>query len=618
MGRDGAAPMGASDGRESDSSHPSTSEPLQKHPWRWHPSRSRPDESDSHPSWLRRRRHLLILSDAGKPLWSRYGDEGALAGFTAALSAIVSFVGDDGDALRSVGSLGRGRTAGDKAGGRPHEMTVLRRGPIILVAVTSTGESPAALRRQLHLLHAQLLALLTRAVERALEKSSKFDARERLLGGGTESLFGTLAHSFTWDPGTWTRAWLPLPLPTSWREMCTNALRDALVRGMGGVGEGALVGALITARHVVAVANADPKAGKRSSSSSSSSSSSRATTPASSSSGYYAGIDPDDVILLCNTVRSSASFRRNPESFAPVCLPNRDANRFVYAYVSYLGGSTPVGERDGDEPGGPGFDSQAGKHVCLVLVSTRQDAFPAAAEARGKVEERMLREGLLDRISARVGGKETQLSDNHVRHRTSEQIGDAIPGSLLINRDIPEAAGGGDVANTPLLHFLYLRPLLGQYLTPDWSPPLSGRREQKRLLRAYQRVFHSMRRCHVSGDASVKDWDEDPFRTRERNKSSSGDGAETGSPLAAFFGGLRLTGSSSDKVDADVDTDVAATERRVHYEVSDDHVLLGCVGSDFELYVALDPLTQRGAAVAVCNRLCTWLRAEEAGLFATC
>ena len=270
--------MGASDGRESDSSHPSTSEPLQKHPWRWHPSRSRPDESDSHPSWLRRRRHLLILSDAGKPLWSRYGDEGALAGFTAALSAIVSFVGDDGDALRSVGSLGRGRTAGDKAGGRPHEMTVLRRGPIILVAVTSTGESPAALRRQLHLLHAQLLALLTRAVERALEKSSKFDARERLLGGGTESLFGTLAHSFTWDPGTWTRAWLPLPLPTSWREMCVNALRDALVRVMGGVGEGALIGALITARHVVAVANADPKAGRRSSSSSSSSSS-RATTP---------------------------------------------------------------------------------------------------------------------------------------------------------------------------------------------------------------------------------------------------------------------------------------------------------------------------------------------------
>jgi hypothetical protein len=38
-------------------------------------------------------------------------------------------------------------------------------------------------------------------------------------------------------------------------------------------------------------------------------------------------------------------------------------------------------------------------------------------------------------------------------------------------------------------------------------------------------------------------------------------------------------------------------------------------GTDFELYVALDPLTQRAAAVAVCNRLCTWLRQEEAQLF---
>ena len=42
------------------------------------------------------------MSDAGKPLWSRYGDEGSLAGLTAALSAIVSFVGDDGSVLHEL------------------------------------------------------------------------------------------------------------------------------------------------------------------------------------------------------------------------------------------------------------------------------------------------------------------------------------------------------------------------------------------------------------------------------------------------------------------------------------------------------------------------------------
>ena len=147
------------------------------------------------------------MSDAGKPLWSRYGGEDSLAGFTAALSAIVAFVGDDGDALDpSVGwdPIARAAAAAEtraRPPRRPHELTVLRRGPIVLAAMTSTGESPAALRRQLHLLHAQLIALLTRAVERALTRSSKFDARGRLLGGGTDALLGTLAHRMTWDPG---------------------------------------------------------------------------------------------------------------------------------------------------------------------------------------------------------------------------------------------------------------------------------------------------------------------------------------------------------------------------------------------------------------------------------
>ena len=100
-----------------------------------------------------------------------------------------------------------------------------------------------------------------------------------------------------------------------------------------------------------------------------------------------------------------------------------------------------------------------------------------------------------------------------------------------------------------------------------------------------------------------------------------------GSPLAAFFGGLGISSlpggvfgaSSGEDGGSDAGgSDDDVRDRRVHYEVCDDHVLLGCVGSDFELYVALDPLTRRSAAVAVCNRLCAWLRAEEAGLFAVC
>ena len=58
--------------------------------WRWHPSRGRPDERDDDPRWLARRKHFFILSDAGKPVWSRYGDAANLSGFAAALSAMLA------------------------------------------------------------------------------------------------------------------------------------------------------------------------------------------------------------------------------------------------------------------------------------------------------------------------------------------------------------------------------------------------------------------------------------------------------------------------------------------------------------------------------------------------
>ena len=57
--------------------------------------------------------------------------------------------------------------------------------------------------------------------------------------------------------------------------------------------------------------------------------------------------------------------------------------------------------------------------------------------------------------------------------------------------------------------------------------------------------------------------------------------------------------------------------RRVHYEATDERVLLACSGSDFEVCVALDPLTDESTAVGVCNRLCTWLRQQEHRLFVT-
>ena len=62
-----------------------------------------------------------------------------------------------------------------------HRLVFVVKGPVYLVAMAATGEPADVLRRQLDMLHGQLIAILTNAVERALLKSSRFDMRN-LLG----------------------------------------------------------------------------------------------------------------------------------------------------------------------------------------------------------------------------------------------------------------------------------------------------------------------------------------------------------------------------------------------------------------------------------------------------
>ena len=52
--------------------------------------------------WRQHRKHVFILSNAGKPIWTLHGDENALAGLMAVIQALVSFVHDKGDSMQSI------------------------------------------------------------------------------------------------------------------------------------------------------------------------------------------------------------------------------------------------------------------------------------------------------------------------------------------------------------------------------------------------------------------------------------------------------------------------------------------------------------------------------------
>ena len=115
-------------------------------------------QADSHSdslcsSQVRGGRHLLVLSSAGKPIFSlQHGDETSVADLAALVAAIVSFVQRGGDEIRHV-----------RAGAT--SLAFLVRGPLYLVASSSCGDTVPYLSRQLAALHAQLLSVLTSKVE---------------------------------------------------------------------------------------------------------------------------------------------------------------------------------------------------------------------------------------------------------------------------------------------------------------------------------------------------------------------------------------------------------------------------------------------------------------------
>ena len=87
-------------------------------------------------TWKKRRKHIFILSEAGKPIFSQFGDEDELASLMAVMQAMVSYVLDMGDTLKSFQVEG-------------NLIVFLVKGPLILVAVSRGDESYTQLNSQL-------------------------------------------------------------------------------------------------------------------------------------------------------------------------------------------------------------------------------------------------------------------------------------------------------------------------------------------------------------------------------------------------------------------------------------------------------------------------------------
>mmetsp|Transcript_25719 Transcript_25719/g.66213 ORF Transcript_25719/g.66213 Transcript_25719/m.66213 type:complete len:473 (+) Transcript_25719:183-1601(+) len=209
--------------------------------------------------WNSRQKHFFVLSNAGKPIFSRHGSAASLAGFMGVICGMLSFMETTGDDMQSM-RAGR------------HSFVSISRGPLFLVAVSRSAEPVKCLLLQLELLHLSIIGILTNAVQRIFLRSPSYDMRQ--LMGGTGAVLHSLIHAFSRDPAAMLVSIPSMPLPPLQRRILQDALSGACGPGL------AMYGILLAGSNVVGLV--EPKG---------------------------APMHPHDVLLVSNFVTSNESFR---------------------------------------------------------------------------------------------------------------------------------------------------------------------------------------------------------------------------------------------------------------------------------------------------------------------
>lgn len=285
--------------------------------------------------WRAKLKHFLILSSAGKPIYSRHGDDQLITNYIGLVQTIVSFYQSTNDTLR-------GFTAGDV------RFVVMSKGPLTLVAITRLAESDSQLRGQLEALYMQILSTLTLpSMERMFAARANYDLRRPLQG--TETLLSALADGFTrGSSSTLLSALECLKLRKSHRNIINNSLLKTR-------SENLLYGLIVASGKLVSVVR--PK--KHS-------------------------LHPGDLHLIFNMLFEAGSVKAGGgENWIPLCLPGFNNTGYLYMYVSFLNlerPTEPMQER-------PRTSEGADDEVAILLISADKESFFELRRMRDELVE---------------------------------------------------------------------------------------------------------------------------------------------------------------------------------------------------------------------------------------
>ncbi|KAK4350305.1 hypothetical protein RND71_029618 [Anisodus tanguticus] len=537
----------------------------------WLPGKRHGNEDDASSSWRKRKKHFFVLSHSGKPIYSRYGDEHKLAGFSATLQAIISFVENGGDRVNLV-----------RAG--KHQVVFLVEGPIYLACISCTEESYQSLKGQLELLYGQMILILTKNPANFLHAYTclplAYATRQAasailqdvadsgvvfailmckhkvisLVGAQKASLHPDdmlLLSNFIMSSESFRQVQLTFDsclghflvyLVQMFGDDCV-AFEDTDVTVNGRANFSIFVLAFLLGfvyHHDIAF--------KLFSSILCGPSNLDTGVPVAKRENWERTIDDSwaeriwrwgffhiKIVITKKNGRSYVTAHiRTSESFSPICLPRYNPMAFLHAYVHYLDVDT-----------------------YLILLSTSSDAFHHLKDCRIRIEKVLLESNVLNEVQRSMvdGGMRVEdLPADHGSHSRPVSAHLGQPGHTRESSERFAEAFIGVGGPAGLWHFMYRSIYLDQYVSSEISSPVNNRQQQKRLYRAYQKLY-----------ASMHDKEIGPHTTQFRR--------------------------------------------------DENYVLLCWVTQDFELYAAFDPLADKALAIKTCNRVCQWIKNMENEIF---
>jgi vacuolar fusion protein MON1 len=323
-----------------------------------------PDESQKELSdsdrvlmWKSKLKQYMILSSAGKPIYSRHGDLSLINSSMGVVQTIVSFYQGANNPLL-------GFTAGDT------RFVIATEGPLYLVAISKLGESDSQLRAQLNALYMQILSTLTLpTLTHIFANRPSTDLRKPLQG--TETLLSSLADSFTkGSPSMLLGALECLKIRKSQRNTINNAFlkarADKLLYGLIVAG-GRLVSVIRPRKH---------------------------------------SLHPSDLQLIFNMLFESGGIKAGGgENWIPLCLPAFNNRGYLYMYVSFLDSHQP------ESPSAPKTTVPVDEEIAIILISPDKESFFALQQMKDDVVSELKRKGSLDIIKTAASQGRPKLSE---------------------------------------------------------------------------------------------------------------------------------------------------------------------------------------------------------------